>query len=74
MFDLWKDNPELAQRYNKILEQTRRLQAEFGIVPRTLEERICDFHIKKQQEQQRKVELAKLTAIKRPLPISKMRV
>jgi hypothetical protein len=64
--ELWADNPEIQKRYNEIIANIRRLQAEFGIEPRTLEQRRHDYLIKKAEEQKRKEELAKINSIPRP--------
>lgn len=61
--ELWTDNPEIQKRYNKIIADIRRLQAEFGIEPRTLEQRSRDYLIKKAEEQRRKEELDKINSL-----------
>lgn len=47
--DLWALTPELQKRYNEIVAHTRRLQAELGITPMTLEQRL-------EQGRQRKIQ------------------
>ena len=51
----WSFPPELQAQYDRVVAQTRRLQAEMGIKPRTIEERAADYLKKKQAE----AELAK---------------
>lgn len=58
----WALTPELQKRFDEIQVQTRRLQAEMGIKPRTMEERAADYLKRKQAE----AELAKLVGNKRP--------
>jgi type VI protein secretion system component VasK len=58
----WSFPPELQAQYDRVVAQTRRLQAEMGIKPRTIEERAADYLKKKQAE----AELAKLVGKKRP--------
>ena len=58
----WSFPPELQAQYDQVVAQTRRLQAEMGIKPRTIEERAADYLKKKQAE----AELAKLVGKKRP--------
>lgn len=66
----WSFPPELQEQYNCIIERTRRLQQEFGIKPRTIEQRYQDYIVKKAEEQRIKEELNKLKALtgqRRPL-------
>ena len=58
----WSLTPELQKKFEEVQAQTRRLQAEMGIKPRTIEERAADYLKKKQAE----AELAKLVGNKRP--------
>ena len=58
----WSLTPELQKKFEEVQAQTRRLQAEMGIKPRTMEERAADYLKKKQAE----AELAKLVGKKRP--------
>jgi hypothetical protein len=55
----WSFSPDLQLRYETILAQTRRLQKELGIIPRTLEERARDYELRKLEEQKKAEELAK---------------
>ncbi len=67
----WSFPPDLQKRYDEILATTRRLQAELGIKPRTIEERYQDYLRKKEEEQRQAVELSKLrqiTGTRRPPP------
>jgi 5'-deoxynucleotidase YfbR-like HD superfamily hydrolase len=62
---------EIQQRYEQILAQTRKLQAEFGITPRTLEQRHQDYLARKAEEARRAAELEKLNTVigtRRPAP------
>ena len=62
---------EIQQRYEQILAQTRKLQAEFGITPRTLEQRHQDYITRKAEEARKAEELAKFNNIagpRRPAP------
>jgi hypothetical protein len=67
---------QLQQRYEQILAQTRKLQEQLGVTPRTLEQRHHDYLTRlaeeeKQQEQQRQVEeMKKMNFTNRPkLPL-----
>jgi hypothetical protein len=67
--DLWLDDPKIQQQYIRVLEHTRRLQAELGIKPRTIEERCQDYRKRKEEEQRRQEELqrySKLVGSARP--------
>ena len=67
----WSLTPELQKKFEEVQAQTRRLQAEFGITPMTLEERAAAYEKRKAEEQRRKAELDKLqqiTALRRPPP------
>ncbi len=67
----WSFPPDLQKKYEEVLAQTRRLQAELGIKPRTIEERYQDYLKRKAEEQQRQEELKKLvqlTGQRRPPP------
>ena len=67
----WSFPPDLQQRYEQILAQTRKLQKELGITPRTLEERCRAYEQRKEEEKRKEEELIKLqNQIKshRPLP------
>lgn len=62
----WALTPELQDRYDKIVAETRRLQAELGITPRTLEQRHQDYLNRLDVERRQKEELAKINSIVRP--------
>ena len=66
----WSFPPDIQAQYDRVLAQTRRLQAELGIEPRTIEQRYDDYRKRKAEEQRRKEELNRMQAImgqKRPL-------
>lgn len=48
----WSLTPELQKRFEEVQAQTRRLQAEFGITPMTLEERAAAYEKRKAEEAQ----------------------
>lgn len=67
----WSLTPELQKRFEEVQAQTRRLQAEFGITPMTLEERAAAYEKRKAEEQRKQQELEKLKQIavqRRPPP------
>jgi hypothetical protein len=67
----WSFPPDLQIQYERVLAQTRRLQAELGITPMTLEERAAAYEKRRMEEQRKQQELAELQQrlIKnRPLP------
>lgn len=67
----WSLPPDLQKQYDKVLANIRRLQAELGIEPRTLEQRHQDYLKRKAEEQRRAEELARikaLTGTRRPPP------
>jgi outer membrane murein-binding lipoprotein Lpp len=51
----WELNAENQKKYDEVTAEVRRLQAEMGIAPMTIEERAADY-------QRRKEEQARLTA------------
>jgi hypothetical protein len=71
----WALTPELQQRLEKVQAETRRLQAQFGITPKTLEERHQDYLVRKAEKERQQKELELLAELKqkqRPaLPIRK---
>lgn len=73
--NLWCDCPELQKKYDKVVAQTRKLQDQFGIIPRTLDERYQDYLIRKAEQERQQKELQLLAELKekqRPaLPIRK---
>ena len=67
----WSFPPDIQAQYDRVLAQTRRLQAELGIEPKTIEQRAADYIKKQQEEKRRQEELAKLTQLtgqRRPPP------
>lgn len=60
----WKLDPETQALFDRVVAETRRLQKELGIEPRTIEQRHQDY-IKQQQRQQ---ELTKTIGRMRPPP------
>lgn len=69
--ELWGDDPELQRRFNEVQETVRRLQIEFGITPRTIEQRHQDYLSRKAEEARRAEELKKLNSqvgLRRPPP------
>ena len=48
----WSLTPELQKKFEEVQAQTRRLQAEFGITPMTLEERAAAYQKRKAEEAQ----------------------
>ena len=69
--ELWGNDPELQRRFEEIQATTRRLQAELGITPRSLEERARDYELKRAEQARKEEELKKfnsLIANRRPPP------
>ncbi len=60
----WNLTPENQKKYDEVVAHTRRLQAELGIKPRTIEERARDYAEKQKQVE----ELKKLMSNRRPPP------
>ncbi len=56
----WSFPPDLQIQYERVLAQTRRLQAELGITPMTLEERAAAYDKRRMEEQRKQQELAEL--------------
>lgn len=56
----WKFPPELQAQYDRVVAQTRRLQAEMGIKSMTLEERYQAYLERQAEEQRKQEELKKL--------------
>jgi hypothetical protein len=46
----WSFPPDIQAQYDRVVADIQRLQAEFGIAPRTMEQRYQDY-LKKQSEQ-----------------------
>lgn len=67
----WSFPKDLQEKYDKILADTRRLQKEFGIEPRTMEQRYQDYLNKKAAEALQQKELENLLQSRmnrRPIP------
>lgn len=60
----WSFPPDIQAQYDRVLAQTRKLQAELGITPMTLDERAEAYTKRKQQEE----EIKKFTLHRRPPP------
>jgi hypothetical protein len=60
----WSFNEENQKKYDEVTANIRRLQAEFGIKSRTLEERAADY----QQKQAEKAQLEQIMGKRRPPP------
>lgn len=50
----WSLTPELQKRFEQVQAQTRKLQAELGVTPMTLEERAAAYAKRKEEEAQAK--------------------
>lgn len=71
----WSFPPDLQAQYDRVLAQTRRLQAELGVQPMTIEERAESYRKKKleqAQKQQELEELQKRIGRTRPMPTWKV--
>lgn len=67
----WSLNEENQKKYDQVVADNQRLQKEFGIKPRTIEQRYQDYMAKKAEEDRRAEELKKLQnsiGIRRPAP------
>lgn len=65
--EIWADMDEkVYKRYLEIKAETRRLQEEMGIKPRTLEERYEDWLRRKAEEQKRIEEIRLLNSLPKP--------
>ena len=56
----WALTPELQKKYDEVVAHTRRLQAEMGITPMTLEERAAAYAKKKEEEAKAKAMIVKM--------------
>jgi len=56
----WSFPPDIQAQYDRVLAQTRHLQKEFGIEPKTIEQRYQEYLTRKAAEEQKQAELAKL--------------
>jgi peptidoglycan hydrolase CwlO-like protein len=71
----WSFPPELQAKYDRVLAQTRKLQAEFGIKPMTLEERAQIYEKRKEEINRRQQEIKELEQrISRSRPPPKWKV
>ncbi len=72
---LWSLTPEIQQRVEHIHAETRRLQDQLGVTPRTLDERYRDYIVRKAEQERQQKELQLLAELKQkqrpPLPIRK---
>jgi hypothetical protein len=53
----WSFPPDIQAQYDRVLAQTRKLQAELGITPMTLDERAMAYERRKVTEARRQQEL-----------------
>lgn len=58
----WSFPPDLQEQYDRVLAQTRRLQKELDIEPRTIEQRYQDYLRKQADEKRKQEELAQIQA------------
>ncbi len=56
----WSFTPDIQAQYDRVLSETRRLQKEFGIEPKIIEQRYQEYLTRKAAEEQKQAELAKL--------------
>ena len=59
----WSFPPELQAQYDRVVAQTRRLQLELGVEPKTMEQRYQDYLQRQAGEQRRQEELKKLEQV-----------
>ena len=59
----WSFPPELQAQYDRVVAQTRRLQLELGVEPKTMEQRYQDYLQRQAEEQRRQEELKKLEQV-----------
>lgn len=65
--EIWADMDEkVYKRYLEIKAETRRLQEEFGIKPKTLEERHEDLLKRKEEEEKRAEQIRLLNSLPKP--------
>lgn len=71
--EIWADMDEkVYKRYLEVKAETRRLQAEMGITPMTLEQRHEDLLQRKAEEQKKIEEIRLLNSLPKPkLPFRK---
>lgn len=56
----WALTPELQKKFEEVQAHTRRLQAELGIKPMTLDERAAAYEQRRQEQHRQQEELKKL--------------
>jgi len=67
----WSFPLDIQAQYDRVLSETRRLQKEFGIEPKTIEQRYQDYLQRQVEKQRRQEEIEKLQqqiGKYRPLP------
>ncbi len=67
----WALTPELQKKFDEVVARTRRLQAELGVQPMTLEERAAAYEKKREEIARRQQELEEIQqriAKQRPPP------
>lgn len=67
----WSFPPELQAQYDRVVAQTRRLQRDLGVEPKTMEQRYQDYLERQAEEQRRQEEQKKLEELigkHRPAP------
>lgn len=67
----WSFTPEVQALYDRVVENTRRLQKELGIKPMTLEERARAYQASKAERDRKEQELKEIQerlARRRPMP------
>ena len=60
----WSFTPKIQAQYDCVVEQNRRLQAEFGIESKTIDQRYQDY-LKKQEETKKHTQML---GQRRPIP------
>lgn len=56
----WSFPPDIQAQYDRVVDQTRQLQKEFGIEPKTIEQRYQDYLDRKAEENRRQEQLRQL--------------
>lgn len=64
----WTLPPDLQDQYDRVTAHIKKLQAELGVKPRTIEERHQDYLKKQEIEERIKLESKNLITQRRPLP------
>jgi peptidoglycan hydrolase CwlO-like protein len=71
----WSFPPDLQAKYDRVLAQTRKLQAEFGIKPMTIEERYQNYLKRQEEITRREQEIKEFEQrINRSRPVPKWKV